>query len=140
MPIGYVIDASIVGPLVIPDEAENLLDILPDALAEGACIVPAHWHFEVGNLALMAARRKRISAAAALANLDDLRCFAIVVDSASSDAAWLRSLALAEEQGLTLYDAAYLELASRLSLILLSADRALLEAASRVAVPTNRRV
>ena len=135
--IRYVIDASSVAPLVLPDEAENLDPTVAHALANEECVVPAHWRFEVGNLALMAVRRKRIDAQTALANLRDLAEFSIETDPLSSELAWSRSYGLGQQHGLTLYDAAYLELAQREALALLSSDQALLRAAAREGIVTN---
>lgn len=137
--IRYVIDASSVGPLVVPDEAENLLPAVRVALANEECIAPGHWRFEVGNLALMAVRRKRVDSQTVLANLRDLSEFVVEIDPLSPQLAWNRTYLLAQQNALTLYDAAYLELAQRLSLALLSADGALLRAAVREGVLTNPR-
>ena len=133
----YVVDASCIGPLVVPDEAENLLPVVRRTLEQGECSVPAHWSFEVGNLALMAIRRGRASAETVIANLRDLALLPIAVDEISSELAWSRSFALAREHELTVYDAAYLELAQRLSLTLLSMDRHLLAAAARAGISAN---
>jgi predicted nucleic acid-binding protein len=133
----FVIDASCVGPLVLPDEAENLLPVVRQALEERGCIAPGHWCFEVGNLALMAVRRKRAEALLVAANLADLSHFGVDTDHLSSGLAWTNTLSIAEETGLTLYDAAYLELARRLALPLLSMDGALLKAAAQLGVSTN---
>lgn len=135
--IRYVVDASSVGPLVVPDESENLLPVVTDALVRGECVVPGHWHYEVGNLGRSAVRRNRTDTPTVLANLRDLSEFAVDIDPISSQLAWNRTYRLAEHHGLTLYDAAYLELAQRLSLTLLSADGALLRAAEEEGIPTN---
>jgi predicted nucleic acid-binding protein len=135
--IRYVVDASSVGPLVVPDEAENLIPAVANGLTDEECIVPAHWHFEVGNLGLMAVRRKRADLQIVLANLHDLAQFKVEIDLPSSELAWTTSIQLAQRYGLTLYDAAYLELARRRALVLLSADGRLLDAAAREGVATN---
>lgn len=135
--IRFVIDASSVGPLILPDETENLLPGLVEALNAEQCIAPSHWRFEVGNLALMAIRRKRAVVDVILEGLSDLAAFEIAIDGDGSDLAWGRTLTLAQDHSLTLYDAAYLELAMRRSLSLYSSDRALLAVAASVGVTTN---
>jgi predicted nucleic acid-binding protein len=135
--IRYVIDASCVGPLIVPDEAENLLPIVQQALEKGECAVPSHWRYEVGNLSLMAVRRGRARAAEVLASLRDLAQFTLETDDLSPQLAWSRSFELGQRHGLTLYDAAYLELAGRLSLSLLSMDGALVAAAAAEGVLAN---
>ena len=127
--IRYVIDASSVGPLIIPDEAENLIPEVIPALKEGQCIVPAHWRFEVANLSLMAVRRRRAELSEVAVSLADLTQFTIPVDPATADLAWTQTLALAARHRLTVYDAAYLDMASRLSLALISLDGDLVRAA-----------
>lgn len=133
----YVVDASSVGPLVVPDEAENLMPSVSLALGNGECIVPAHWPFEVGNLGLTAVRRNRASSEAVLDNLRDLADFGIKIDQLSTELSWNRTFLLAEQHGLSLYDAAYLELAQRMGAVLLTADKALQRAAAREGLKTN---
>jgi predicted nucleic acid-binding protein len=132
--IRFVIDASCVGPLVLPDEVENLMPGVIEALSNRECIAPPHWFYEVGNLALSAVRRKRTDTRSVLANLRDLADFAVDTDPVSSQQAWSTTYLLAEEHSLTIYDAAYLELAQRLALTLLSADKALIRAATTLGV------
>jgi len=61
----------------------------------------------------------------------------IDTDNETTMRAWREILALARAEGLTTYDAAYLELAIRRGLPLLTKDKALIAAAARtgVAVP-----
>lgn len=61
----------------------------------------------------------------------------ITTDNETTARAWREILALARAEGLTTYDATYLELAIRRGLPLLTRDEALIRAAERsgVAVP-----
>ena len=59
---------------------------------------------------------------------------AIEVDDQTDLHAWHLTLTLSREHALTLYDAAYLELAIRLGLPLATGDRALIAAARSVGV------
>lgn len=59
----------------------------------------------------------------------------IAVDSETTVHAWSATLALAERHRLTLYDAAYLELAQRSRLPLATLDRQLREAGVAAGVP-----
>ncbi len=97
---------------------------------------PAHWSLEVANILWNGERRRRISAGDAadfIATLEDL---AVVMDTETSRRAWSDTYALAREEKLTTYDAAYLELALRLQATLVSKDADLLRAAKRRGVPT----
>ena len=135
--IRRVIDASCIGALLIPDEAENLMPGLISALEEGACVVPAHWRYEVANLSLVAVRRKRVASDEIAKSLADLASYSIEIDAAGTVHAWSRTYRLAERHGLTIYDAAYLELALRLSTTMFSLDEPLLQAARAEGVATE---
>ncbi len=129
--IGYVIDASVMGPLMIDDEAETLLPELSPILASGQAIVPQHWHLEVANIARMAVRKKRLTEANLVEVFKSLSMLPVAVDDRTTRMAWARTLQLASRHDLTAYDAAYLELAIRDGLILLTGDKALIRAAGR---------
>ena len=86
-------------------------------------MVPSLWRLEIANALQSAVRRKRISAEFRDASIADLGAFPIVVDSETDRHAWGTTLTLAQRCQLTLYDAAYLELAHRLRLPLASLDR-----------------
>lgn len=58
----------------------------------------------------------------------------VVVDDATGTYAWNASFALAERYRLTVYDAAYLELALRRQLILATVDDALADAARELGI------
>lgn len=93
------------------------------------------WPLEVANGLQMAVRRNRITAEYRNASLNDLRLLPVTVDSATNEYAWSATLNLAERLGLTLYDAAYLELALRARLSLATLDAELVRAALAESVP-----
>jgi predicted nucleic acid-binding protein len=129
--IRYVTDACSIGPLLLEDEADRLIASLREALALSECIVPGHWHFEVANMVLMAMRRKRIEPAHGRAGLLRIASLDVPVDEQSTAHALDRTFELANVHALTLYDAAYLELAERLKLPLFTNDIELIEAAAK---------
>ena len=57
----YIIDASAMGPLIIPDERDELIENLPEILFSDLALVPQHWRLEVANLARMAIRKRRLT-------------------------------------------------------------------------------
>lgn len=132
--IRYVVDASAVGPVLLRDERSSAIPELMRALDRAECAVPPHWRFEVANMVLVAVRRGRIDAATAAADLSDFALLPVQIDIESLDRAFDATLDLATQYGLTEYDAAYLELASRLNLILISQDGELLAAARKAGV------
>jgi predicted nucleic acid-binding protein len=97
--------------------------------------VPPLWRFEVANSLQMAVRAKRISAEFRDQSLADLALLNIRADPDSEALAWTTSLGLAERHRLTVYDAAYLELAQRLSLPLATLDQELRTAAAALSIP-----
>jgi predicted nucleic acid-binding protein len=107
-------------------------------VAEDGAVVPAHWRLEVGNALLMAERRGRIRAARVDAVWRLLAALPIEMDAETNARAWESAAALARQHGLTLYDAAYLELAGRRALPLATFDGALLRAAGTEKLPAVR--
>ena len=79
-------------------------------------------------------RRKRIDAVYRDASIIEFRLLPITVERASDDVVWTATLGFAARFGLTVYDAAYLELAHRRGLPLATADRALRAAARSLKV------
>ena len=96
--------------------------------AQGA-VVPSLWRLEVANVLRNAIRRGRCTAAYADRSIGRLARLRIAVDSQTDEHAWTATRALSAAYELTLYDAAYLELALRLSRPLASCDAALNKAA-----------
>jgi predicted nucleic acid-binding protein len=83
----------------------------------------APWRLEVANALQMAVRRKRIDAAFRDSALTQLSRLSISADPETDPYAWTVILQLADRFQLTLYDAAYLELAGRRQLRLATLDR-----------------
>jgi len=127
--VSLVLDASMTIAWLFRDERSDLLQtVLRRVAAEGAA-APSIWRLEVANVLRNSVRRGRCTdeyAARCLQRLERLR---ITVDSETDRHAWGATRALSREHNLTLYDAAYLELAVRLHRPLASRDVALLGAA-----------
>ena len=134
--MSLVIDSSITLSWYFADEASSKSQAVLDEVGENGAVVPPLWRFEVANGLQMAVRRKRIDAAYRDDTLADLRILDVSVDPESSAHAWSASVRLAERHGLTVYDAAYLELAQRRRLRLATLDRALIAAARSELVET----
>ena len=125
----FVLDCSATLPWVFESEATKATDALLDSVARGAkAWVPALWHLELGNVLLVAKRKKRIDQAGIEKFLGTLALYDICVDPDTQHSAWSRSFALAERYELSLYDAAYLELSLRRGLALATLDSALISA------------
>jgi predicted nucleic acid-binding protein len=127
---GLVIDSSIAISWCLPDEGAPEASEAQRRLAKDGAVVAAHWPLEVTNALVMATRRKRIRNAA----LRDLAALPIRFDGQTSSRAWHDILRLADAYGLTVYDVAYLELASRMVLPLATLDAELRGAAQSLGV------
>ncbi len=124
-----VLDCSATLPWVFASEATKATDALLDELsAGGKAWVPALWHLELGNVLLGAKRKGRIDQAGIEKFLSVLALHDIEVDGETLTVAWSKTLSLAESFDLTVYDAAYLELALRRGLPLASLDERLRKA------------
>jgi predicted nucleic acid-binding protein len=128
----FVVDASIGIAWVHPAQATTQSQALLDAIAAGAGVrAPALWPLETANALLVLTRRgklteeERVTALAALAHLS------VVVDHEMATLAFGKLSALATRYGLSVYDAAYLELALRKKLPLACKDGPLRAAAKR---------
>ena len=124
-----VVDASVLAPLIVPDERDDLIPAVLSALLDGEALVPQHWRLEVANLARMAVRKGRLTDEALVRVFDDLRELNVSVDQETDRLAWSECLELSRRHNLTTYDAAYLELAMRADLPLATRDRRLRNAA-----------
>ena len=131
-----VLDASYTIALALREgEIAGAAEVMERIATDGAD-VPALWRFEVGNVLLMATRRRRIDAQTEAAILTDLDSLPITIDQGGVAHAWSATAALARRHRLTLYDAAYLELAIRKGSPLASLDSALATAARAESVAT----
>ena len=130
--MSLVLDASLTLSWFFKDERTPGADAVLTEVTENGAVVPALWRLEVANALQMAVRRKRIDAAFRDLALTQLSRLSI---SADTDAyAWTVILQLADRFQLTLYDAAYLELASRRGLPLATLDRDLREASAALGI------
>lgn len=123
-----VIDASVVLAWCFTDESTPATKKILDDLLNHSSYVPSIWPLEIGNALLVAKRRKRITAAKINEFLTLLANLNIQVDDQTTTRAFHEILALASTHELTTYDAAYLELAMRLGLPLVSKDTQLCKA------------
>jgi predicted nucleic acid-binding protein len=113
------------------DQATPATDQLLDRVRDVGALVPGLWFLELGNVLLQAERRGRITAPDVTVRLDLISALPIYVDQNGTGRAWSEVLALARNEVLTVYDAAYLELAVRRGAMLCTKDSALAEAGRR---------
>jgi len=127
-----VVDSSIALTWCFEDEASPETDALFDRVRDDGAFVPGLWHLELSNVLLQAEKRGRISAADVALRLQLIADLPISVDQETTARAWREILTLARTEGLTTYDATYLELAVRRGFPLLTRDNELGAAARRL--------
>jgi len=132
--VSVVIDSSVALTWCFEDEASPQTDALFERVRDDGAVVPALWHLELANVLLQAEKRGRIATGDVAARLELIAELPIATDHESAARAWREVIALARAEGLTTYDAAYLELAVRRGLPLSTRDAALIGAAHRIGV------
>jgi predicted nucleic acid-binding protein len=135
MPTGFVADNSVVMSWCFEDEGDGYAVAVLESLEIAQVFVPAIWPLEVGNVLLVAERKKRLSQAAAVRFLALLGGLPITVEQETPERMLKEIVSLAREQGLSTYDASYLDLAMRLGLPLATLDASLAKAAKKCNVP-----
>lgn len=123
--MSLVIDSSITLAWLFQDERSDDADAVLGQVTESGAVAPSLWRLEVANALQMAVKRNRINTDFRDASLADLRSLAVTIDNETDYHAWTTTLHLAERYRLTLYDAAYLELAQRLGIPLATLDQEL---------------
>jgi len=128
----FVLDASIVKCWALEDENHPVAEAAFAQIKTDEAIVPNLWWFEVRNILVMNERRKRITGSETTAFLRNLSRFRIQIDRLPEEAQLLH---LARTHRLSVYDAAYLELAQRERIPLATLDADLSAAAQAESVP-----
>jgi predicted nucleic acid-binding protein len=123
----FVLDASVAACWLMPDERHAIAECAWSRLARDAALAPALWWYELRNILIVNERRGRLDSAKTAQALRLLAGLRVSMDAECDEETLL---ALARRHRLTVYDAAYLELAVRRSCPLATLD-AELAAATR---------
>jgi predicted nucleic acid-binding protein len=130
--VPIALDASIVACWFFEDEQDARAEAAWIRLETDRAIVPLQWWFEVRNVCLVGERRGRAVEVYTDEFLAELLNLAIDFDALPDQ----RSImSLARQHQLTVYDAAYLELARREGIELATLDNRLAAAAQAEGVP-----
>jgi predicted nucleic acid-binding protein len=129
-----ILDSSATLAWIYGDETTAAIRRVFDAIADNGAMVPALWRLEVANSLTIAVRKRRIDPDFRRAALADLALLDITTDQQTDSYAWTDTLNLADQFRLTVYDAAYLELARRRTLPLATLDQELRTAATAIGV------
>lgn len=126
--MAFVLDCSVTLPWFLEDERTGFTDSLLFAAKRTEYWVPGIWCLEFPNALLVAERRRRIERLRRIEALDQIPKLLIRIDAEPVDMKLVS--AVAEKHDLSTYDAAYLELALRQGLGLITLDRDLADAAT----------
>jgi predicted nucleic acid-binding protein len=131
----FVVDNSVVMSWCFHDEMSEYADSVLDRLTDAQALVPGIWPLEVTNVLQMAQRKKRLGRAGSARFLVLLRSLPILVEQELPERVFAEIFSLADDTGLSTYDASYLDLAMREGLPLASLDKNLRKAAKTCRVP-----
>jgi len=126
-----VVDSSVFLSSNLIDEEDPSAMAAMDHVVVNGGIAPRIWWYEVRNALLMSERRGRISRQDVAGTLADSRTLRVEIDDFPDESSLF---ALARRFKLTIYDAAFLEVAFRRSLPLATLDKRLQAAARELGV------
>ena len=133
-----VLDSSMTLSWLFADEGDGDSDAVLDRLQADEAVVPVLWPLEVANALLVGERRGRVARSDSVGFVELLGMLPIAVDAQTPGRSFRDILPLSREEGLSVYDGAYLELALRLQAPLATKDSRLAKAAERLGVDVLR--
>lgn len=128
----FVLDASVAASWLLADESNPNAATAFDRLVRESMIAPAIWWFEIRNMLVSNERRGRLDAMQLARALEMVRDVPVAIDRDPDSKV---VVGLAQRHRLTIYDAAYLELAQRENVPLATLDRSLARAAEAEKIP-----
>lgn len=132
--MSFVLDNSVALAWCFSDEQTPAVMGLLDRVAETGATAPLLWPLEALNGLLAAERRRRVSPEQRVTLAAFLHDLPVTLDAHTAEQAWEATIRLGVHFKLTVYDAAYLELAQRRRLPLASLDQDLRAAAKTAGV------
>ena len=128
--MSVVLDGSMALAWCFEDETTpEVLEVL-GRVVDGGAVAPGIWLYEVANTLLVAQRRGRLTDEQRLSQLNKLAGLEVEIDRSVESHPWDAVSTIAIRHRLTVYDAAYLELAQRRRLPIATLDNALRRAAA----------
>jgi predicted nucleic acid-binding protein len=122
----FVVDASVVACWFMPDERHPVAEAAYRRVARDPAVAPVLWWYELRNMLIVSERRGRLDSDKTAHVLRLLKGLPVAVDVDVEEDVLMQ---LARRHRLTVYDAAYLELAVRRDYPLATLDAALSRAA-----------
>ena len=133
-----VLDCSVTLSWIFEDETTTASEAALDRVVRDGAWVPIHFWLEVAHVLWVSERRGRLQSGQSSLFVEMLEDLQIDVDREPVDRATTTILALSRSMRLSPYDAAYVELAQRYRLPLLTNDEAMIRAATAEGVPVIR--
>lgn len=130
----FVVDNSVVMSWCFEDEGNAYTEAVLESLADGEAFVPGIWPLEVGNMLLVAERKKRLSESSVVRFLELLSGLPFTVEQETPERAFKNIVSLARQRGISTYDASYLDLAMRLGLPVSTLDESMRKAARKLKI------
>lgn len=134
---GMVLDASTALAWVLPGQQTLASEAWLDATATHTVWVCLHWHIEVANIFSLYQRRGQLTQEQVACGYEQLAALNVYSDSETIERLRDTTFPLALRHTLTIYDAAYLELAHRLGAPLATLDKKLIAAAAAEGIETT---
>ncbi|MBI4831840.1 MAG: type II toxin-antitoxin system VapC family toxin [Candidatus Lindowbacteria bacterium] len=131
----FVVDTTVAMAWCFEDEGNAYADAVLETLETCEAVVPSIWPLEVGNVLLVAERKKRVGEADVVRFLALLSSLPITVEQETPERMLKEIVGLAREQRLSTYDASYLDLAMRLGLPIATQDASLAAASKKCRTP-----
>lgn len=128
--MSLILDSSVTLAWIYSEETTAAIADVFTRLEQSGAWVPALWKLEVANVLDAGVRKGRHDAAFRDRSLADLALLPVHLDPETNQHAWSATVRLADRHKLTVYGAAYLELAERRRLPLATLDAELRNAAS----------
>jgi predicted nucleic acid-binding protein len=130
----FVIDNSVVMSWCFEEESDAYSEGVLDSLADGEAFVPGIWPLELGNVLLVAERKKRLSEASVVRFLELISSLPLSVEQESPQRILSEIVSLARQLGVSTYDASYLDLAMRMELPISTLDASMRKAARKLKI------
>ncbi|MGQ9780159.1 MAG: type II toxin-antitoxin system VapC family toxin [Bacillota bacterium] len=130
----FVMDCSVTMAWCFKDEEDSYAEGVLRLLENAEAVVPTVWALEVMNVLLTAERKGRLLPAESERFIGLLGLLPITIDAASGISGRVMDLGRAHN-GLSAYDAAYVELALRRGLPMATKDEAVRRALATLGIP-----
>lgn len=132
----WVIDTSSLASQFLPDESSKSADhFFSKLLQHDTLLVPSLCWYELCNVLVVAVKRKRLTVNQTFVIIDELQTLPLQIEPPIDQK---NIIELAQDNALSAYDAAYLQLAIRSNAGLFTLDKALHKVAQRLGIKIFR--